>query len=149
MIWAGISAIGKTTLAFCSRKMNSHEYQDILAEHLLPNGPLITDGEWILMQDNAPCHRSISTRNWFEANEVKKIEWPPYSPDLNTIENLWGWLVRKVYANGRQFNSVFELKREIQSKWDEVPSDLLESLISSVPNRLIQVIRNSGGSIDY
>ena len=77
MIWEGISALGTTTLAFCSGKMNSNEYQDILRKHFIPNAPSITDGDWILMQDNAPCHRSISTTNWLAANEVKKLKWPP------------------------------------------------------------------------
>jgi len=28
---------------------------------------------------------------------------PPYSRDLNVIENVWGWLTRKVYEGGKQY----------------------------------------------
>ena len=113
MIWAGLNENGVTPLAFCSGKMNSKSYQETLESYLFPNASNLTHGNFILMQDNAPPHRSRSTSNWLTVNRVEKFDWPPYSPDLNPIENLWGWLVRKVYANGRQFDSVDEIKREI------------------------------------
>ena len=149
MIWAGLNENGVTPLAFCSGKMNSESYQGILASHLLPNASNLTHGNFILMQDNAPPHRSRSTTDWLTMNQVEKFDWPPYSPDLNRIENLWGWLVRKVYDNGRQFDSIDQLKREIVTQWSKIPLELTKSLCSSIKNRLIKVIQNKGGSIDY
>ena len=58
------------------------KYQDLLGEHLLPNGPLITKGSWIFQQDNASVHASYSTRDWFAANNVTVLQWPSRSPDL-------------------------------------------------------------------
>ena len=101
------------------------------------------------MQDNAPPHRSLSTKHFLEANEVETFAWPPYSPDLNPIENLWGWLVRKVYSNGKQFNSINDLKREIVLRWSEVPIELTKKLVASVRDRLIKVIQKNVGSIDF
>ena len=31
--------------------------------------------------------------------------WPPASPDLNPIENLWSVVKRKLYEAGEQYNS--------------------------------------------
>ena len=31
--------------------------------------------------------------------------WPPNSPDLNPIENLWSIVEQRVYANGKQYSS--------------------------------------------
>jgi transposase len=44
------------------------------------------------MQDNAPCHTSRAFKAFLQRNSIKFLEWPPYSPDLNTIENIWQWM---------------------------------------------------------
>ena len=99
--WIRVARHNNTCL-FAPRT-NSDLYQDTLATHLLPLAPLITEGVWIYQQDLAPIHSSGSTDRWFLANEVEVLDWASRSPDLNPIENLWGWLVRRVYANRRQF----------------------------------------------
>ena len=43
-----------------------------------------------LMEDRAPIHRSRYPNHWREAHGMKKMNWPPNSPDLNSIENLHG-----------------------------------------------------------
>ena len=92
------------------------------------------------MHDNAPIHRSISTKNWLEDNEVNTLKWPALSPDLNPIENLWGWLTRRVYSQGRQFSSQTELKSAILQCWSEVPNELLINLITSMKDRMLKGI---------
>ena len=49
--------------------------------------------------------------------ENKYFKWPP-NPDLNPIENIRSSLVHLVYANGKQFNNVNELKEKIKEYWD-------------------------------
>jgi transposase len=43
-------------------------------------------GTWRFMQDGAPCHRVSSVSSFLARHDNEKIDWPPYSPDLNTIE---------------------------------------------------------------
>lgn len=38
------------------------------------------------------------------------LEFPAFIPDVNTIENLWGILVRDLYANSRQFGYKDDLR---------------------------------------
>jgi transposase len=34
---------------------------------------------------------------WFKENLIPLVNWPPYSPDMNPIENLWRRLKKLVY----------------------------------------------------
>ncbi|MBW0526850.1 hypothetical protein O181_066565 [Austropuccinia psidii MF-1] len=42
-----------------------------------------------LMEDGAPIHTAIASQEWGYQNQIHKLNWPPKSPDLNPIENLW------------------------------------------------------------
>lgn len=41
------------------------------------------------MNDGAGPHRGRIVTELFREMEVRVMSWPPYSPDLNPIENLW------------------------------------------------------------
>ncbi len=47
------------------------------------------------MQENATCNNSMTFQNWFKANNVRLLDWPPQSPGLNPIESVWDLLDRR------------------------------------------------------
>ncbi len=149
MVWAAFGFGGKTAIVFLNGRQNSQDYVRTLEQHLLPQGEQICGPNWIYQQDNASIHTSGFTKNWFEANNVLVLEWPSISPDLNPIENLWGILVRLVYANGRQFNSVPELRAEILRAWDLITDSQLQTLADSMTKRTIEVLKKNGKFIGY
>ena len=72
--------------------MNQVEYLSVLKEELIPEFKRAKNaipGTWNLMQDNAPCHAAKSIKAYLAQQRVELIDWPPYSPDLNPIENIW------------------------------------------------------------
>jgi len=77
------------------------------------------------------------------------MTWPPYSPNLNVIENVWGWLTRKVYEGGKQYKDKETLPAAIKRAWSEISLKYLDSLNYSMKDRIYEVISNKGGSTHY
>ena len=73
---------------------------------------------------------------WFESHNINVLDWPPLSPDLNPIENIWGLMARDIYAGGKQFSNVYELKTGIQKSWDNIDKKIIKKLVNSMTNRL-------------
>ncbi|KAK1884253.1 Outer dense fiber protein 2 [Dissostichus eleginoides] len=71
------------------------------------------------------------------------------SPDLNPIENVWGWMAGEVYNNKRQFQTVDALCEAILITWSNVPTSLMETLASSMPKHIFEVIDNNCGATPY
>jgi hypothetical protein len=65
------------------------------------------------------------------------------------MENLWGIVSCKVYADGKQYNTLDELKNSIFDAWNQVESDTLHSLVDSMPSRIYELTSKQGLKIDY
>lgn len=147
MTWAAFSAEGCLEIQIVSSRMKSADYIEVLEKALIPflNGQ--DTEEWIFQQDNARIHVSRETKRWFTAKGVQVMEWPACSPDLNPIENLWGILSQRVYANNRQFNSILELIRAIKAEWCRIEPGIITNLIGSMIKRLNDVLLKGGDFI--
>ena len=72
---------------------------------------------------------------FFQKNGVLLLRRPACSLDLNPIENVWGWMARDVYGNGKQFATVNELRDAIFRSWNNIPPTLMETIISSIATK--------------
>lgn len=59
----------------------------------------------VVVLDNASFHKSEKTRTLIEGRWARLLYLPPYSPDLNPIENYWALL--KLYV--RKYNTSFDI----------------------------------------
>lgn len=74
------------------------------------------------IQDGARCHTSNWTKDYLAEKKMKYVdEWPPYSPDLNPIENLWANM--KIRVSKMRPSTEEELQKCIQKYWDELTLD--------------------------
>lgn len=129
MIWAGFSTGGKTELALVPQKMNSIVYIELLEAMMIEKEEELCGENFIFQQDNASIHSARTAKDFFREQNINVLDWPSRSIDLNPIENIWGILARQVYANGRQFNSVTELKTAIKLAWGAIPTTTLKNLV--------------------
>ncbi len=62
-------------------------------------------------QDNASCHKAQIISDWFleHDNEFTLLKWPPQSPDLNPIEQLWDVEEREIHIMDVQTTNLQQL----------------------------------------
>src|SRR5437868_14493353 len=88
----GISIVGLISFCIFTETLRSSMYERILDSLLLP----YYEREYVFQQYNSPIHNSKSITKFLNDNNVDKLDWPPYSPDLNPIENLWHIIKEKL-----------------------------------------------------
>lgn len=142
MVWGAISYDKKSRLCFVSGNLNSQGYTQLLTSHYKPFERSLKLEEPLFQQDNAPCHVSKFTRDFMEAKNIDPMIWPPQSPDLNPIENVWAIMKAKVAK--RSPNTMEELKIAIQAEWDAFSVVTLRRLNKGMSARVDQCLRNKG-----
>ena len=103
-------------------------------------------------QGNDPAYKlaisHISYWNSLHGFPVKLISnWPPNSPDLNPIENGWGWM--EVMVNALEYTTWSEFKAAVHIICKEVTPNMLENVYSPMTKRVRLVIEKGGGKTDY
>ncbi|CAF1115017.1 unnamed protein product [Didymodactylos carnosus] len=99
---------------------------------------------WVYMQDNAPPHTSKFAMKWLKDKNINVMKWPPSSPDLNPIENLWDNIDKKLrYLKP---TNVTQLEQMIHDLWNKVSCQECQSLVDSIPRRIRQCIKARGNS---
>ena len=58
--------------------------------------------------DNASFHKGGRIKELIEDAECELLYLPPYSPDLNKIENCWSWLKSRIRKVLDQFDNLRE-----------------------------------------
>ena len=74
-------------------------------------------------------------------------DWPPQSPDINAIENMWSILKTCVF----QFNitSSDDLWNATLKAWNDIPIETIYTLYESIPRRLKAVVKAMGHHSKY
>ncbi|KAK3547977.1 hypothetical protein QTP70_001641 [Hemibagrus guttatus] len=80
------------------------------------------------VQGNAQCHKAKMVQEWFDEhnNEFEVLTWPPNSPDLKPIKNLWDVLDKQVRTmetpphNLQDLKDLLPTSSEVHASTDKV-----------------------------
>ena len=74
------------------------------------------------------------------------LEWPPYSPDLNPMENIWAILKKSLQGQTLTWESLEETVIDI---WNNISPEIIRNMYASYESRLVKTIKNDGNMIGY
>ncbi|GFV70600.1 transposable element Tc3 transposase [Trichonephila clavipes] len=142
MVWGGIAYDSRSTLIVMRGALTGQRYvDDILRPHVesflngLPGA--------IFQQDNARPHTARVAQDFLRPFQT--LPWPPRSPDLSSVEHVWGQLKRQMPS----CHSVHDLELAVQDLWAHLPQDNIGCLINSMPDRVAACIAAGGGPTRY
>jgi hypothetical protein len=129
--------------------MDGSEYIKVLESHLLPYLSHFHHIPLVYQQDNVAIHGSNATKAWFSQQHIKLLQWPAWSPDYNSIKNVWAIPVRHVYANNKQYDSVQGLKIAILAAWQNLEPNVLQKQSDLMKGHIYDLIMNKGCPSSY
>ncbi|GBL85940.1 hypothetical protein AVEN_63246-1 [Araneus ventricosus] len=91
--------------------------------------------EFLFMDDNARPHRANIVDECLQSEDITRMDWPAYSPDLNPIEHVWDMLGRRIAARQPPPTCLPELRRALLDEWCNIPQDQIDNLILSMSRR--------------
>jgi transposase len=121
---------------------------ECLNEHLPP----LVEGEGkVFMQDGTRVHTADVVQKWLKEKGYTVMDWPPYSPDLNLIENLWFPLKHGIFPltetimglRGEE-NQKRLLAGEAAAVWNRIPAAKFAKGVTSMQS----VVRPSSGLVE-
>ncbi|GFV17673.1 transposable element Tcb2 transposase [Trichonephila clavipes] len=105
--------------------------------------------QFLFMDDNAPCHRTVAAEQLLESEDIERMDWPAGSPDLNPIEHVWDFLGRRLAARTLPPVTIRELRLALQDEWAAMPQQLIDTLILSMGRRCETCLVVRGDYIPY
>jgi transposase len=158
MAWAVIGYNYKSPLYFVSYEGEGKGFtQEKYAAQIL-RGPLrelfSQPGDFFCVEDSSSVHGKTNTRrNRGLCNagrlecHINSIWWPPNSPELNPIENIWRILKQRLRNRNPHGGWVLsDLQSAMLDIWEnEISIDLINAQIDLIPERLAKVRMRKGG----
>lgn len=139
-----VSYKGPNVIYSVSTNLKGIEFEELIKTRIKD---IVIDA--IVLMDNASIHNK-GLNHLMECG-VRVVDFPPKSPDMNIIENVWGRLQKILNSKLRNIN--LSTKEQLliltEESWKEIPAGLIRNCILSMPHRLREVIKNKGKQTRY
>ena len=140
MVVAGLSYYGVGKLIFITGTQTTFSYKQTL-EYFKEDIQRLNK-DLIFQQDNASCHVGKGAMDYIRSNFNQTLDfWPPNSPDLSPIEELWA--IVEDQLNRYSFNTVEEMAEKLNWVWNRIPKLICRHLVDSFDKK-IELIKGNG-----
>ncbi|GFS61081.1 transposable element Tcb1 transposase [Trichonephila clavipes] len=149
LVCGGIILGSRTDLHVQSVTMTGHINRDVIMEKHVRLFRGVMGAEFMFMDDNARPHRANIVDECLQSEDIIRMDWPAYSPDLNPIEHVWDMLGRRIAACQPPPTCLPELRWALLNEWCNILQDQIDNLILSMPGRCKACIASFGRHTPY
>lgn len=96
----------------------------------------------IFHQDGVPKHTAKIVQRWLLEQNSEVVQWLAQSADLNSIENLWAVVKRRIAQYDREPSNMEELWNQVKLEWEKIPCQVMENVVGSMPRHMKLDIKN-------
>ena len=83
-------------------------------------------------------------RTGWKTTNITLLDWPSQSPDLHPIEHLWDQAKNRLKEYPTPPKGVWQIWERVEEVWNNIPPEMCQNLIESMPRRLEAVIKAKG-----
>lgn len=150
MVWGCFGFKGPGYTCKFDKGMDSTLYVEVIKDELLASVEHCVEDEkdWFFQQDNAAAHTALKCREVFQEKNIRVLKFPPRSPDLNPIENLWAIVKSRINRRG-PYTSKETLWNEFSKEFYGIDQALCQKLVHSMVARVAAVKKAKGGYTTY
>ncbi len=148
--WACFSARGPSYMAMWEGSADAKRMASFFREYLVPSfkehfGEQVSH-RWLL-HDNDQRHYAPAPQKVLHDAGITQLDFPPYSPDLNPIENLWAEVQKRM--EGKPASTKAQLEQLLSETWAGTNPEYCRKLARSMPARIAQCIERHGAYTSY
>ena len=162
MVWAAIYRDLKGPLVIWDAanwgRINGSTYIDkIIRPHLHPwyislqQAGSSNSGYIYFQHDGAAAHHSKHAVQALQELGIGPytFPWPPSSPDMSPIENIWQLLKRRIQNRHPRPTTVSALHTAIYEEWDRITPNEILNFTSTLPERVEELLLHHGGHTSW
>lgn len=133
LIWAAFSRDFKSKLIFIDKSVNDERYKKMLIDSKIFKELDIEIGQWeyYFQQDGATCHWTPKVMSYINRKARVLNEWPPNSPYLSPIENLWAIMKSRLNRLTTKPKNKAKLKKTNTEVYDSIDMTAINNLVNA------------------
>ncbi|GFY22499.1 transposable element Tcb1 transposase [Trichonephila clavipes] len=93
--------------------MTGDIYRDVILEQHVCLFRGARSAEFLFLDDNARPHCANIVDECLQSEDITRMDWSAYSPDLNPIQHVWDMLGRRIAARQPTPTSLLDFRRAL------------------------------------